>query len=204
MKRLILFGFIVIGIAFYNCGGDNNSNVELKSNKLLGEIPSMIKEANTKIEELESELKKVKTQDDFMKLATELKTYKDEFKNKIEKKVSESNICHKDTPFENLDYAYFTISNVKLDTVYNNGRVQFEFLLKIKETVNEQRYTPFVYFKAVDKDGKDIPKAITVAAGSRLSIKPGDEISAIGVLDAELLEDFAKIKIITKDEYDKK
>ncbi len=204
MRKLILLGFIVISVAFYNCGGDNSSNVEMKSNELLGEIPSMVKDATIKIDELESELEKVETQEDYMKLATELKTYKEEFKDKIAKKVSESNICHKDTPFENLDYADFTISNVKIDTVYNNGRVQFEFLLKIKETVKEQRYTPFIYFKAVDKAGQDIPKAITVAAGSRLSIKPGDDISARGVLDADLLEDFTKIKIITKEEYDKK
>ncbi len=204
MKILIFLGLIVISVVFCNCGGDSNVDVEMKDNELFGELPSMIKEGELKIAELKENLSNAESQDDYMKLNVELKKFKKEFEAELAEKVKDSKICGKTIEFENLDYPDFTIEKAILDTVYSNGAFNFGFVLKMKEDSKMKRYNQIVYFKAVDKAGKDIPKGISVAASLRSNNEPDLEKVAKGSINGSLLEDFAKIKIITKEEYDKK
>lgn len=193
--------FVAAAILFCSCGGNDSS---YKKNDFLGEIPSIVKNNISKVEEKEKDIKECTNMDEAFKLNKELKLLKEENKEKILKYLTSSNICGKDIPFEAIDVELFKLNQVLLDTVFTNGRVQFKFITTIKDEVSPQRFTPLVYFKALDKQGNEIAGGKSVAAGSRLDIKPGATVSATGILEGQLLEDFAKIVQITKEEYDKK
>ncbi len=202
MKTFLFATILTISLFLISCG--DNSNVPSKSNEYLGELPSIIKNNIASEEAKEKELKEATDMNEAFKLDKELKLLKEENKGKIEKYISSANICGKEIPFESINDNLLTLNKVILDTAFSNGRVQFKFITTVNNNVNPQRHTPIIYFKALDKQGVEISGAKSVAAGYRLDIKPGDTVTATGILEGSLLEDFAKIVQITKEEYDKK
>lgn len=151
-----------------NCGGNGNIS---KKNEHLGEIPYIVKDNIEKVEAKEKEIKECTDFDKEFKLKKELKLIKEENRDRIAKYVSSSKIFGKELPFEAINNDIFILDKVIIDTVFeNSGRIQFKFILKIKDEITEQRYTPIIYFKAVDKQGKDIAEAKSVAAGYRSNI----------------------------------
>ena len=70
-----------------------------------------------------------------------------------------------------------------------------------------QGQSDMAYFKAVDKDGKDIVRSKAVLWIHRNGIKAGSQVEiqgGWGIKAVMNMENFAKIIFITKDEYDKK
>ncbi len=65
-----------------------------------------------------------------------------------------------------------------------------------------------IYFKALDKDGKEIEESTTVAVVfNREEMKAGKSIEASATWQSKAIqnmENFAKIQIINKEEYDTK
>lgn len=202
MKAFLFAVIFSISLFLISCG--ENSSVSSKSNEYLGELPSIVKNNIASEEAKEKELKEATDMNEAFKLDKELKLLKEENKGKIIKYISSANICGKEVPFESINNNFLTLNKVILDTAFSNGRVQFKFISAVNSTVNPQRHTPIIYFKALDKKGVEIAGAKSVAAGNRLDIKPGDTVTATGILEGSLLEDFAKIVQITKEEYDKK
>ena len=203
MKTFLFVTILTISLLIISCG--DNVSVPSKSNEYLGELPSIVKNNIASEEAKEKELKKATDMNEAFKLDKELKLLKEENKEKILKYISSAKMFGKEIPFEAIsDNNILTLNKVLLDTAYSNGRVVFKFISTINNDVNPQRHTPIVYFKALDKQGVEISGANSVAAGSRLDINPGDIVNTTGILDANLLEDFAKIVQITKEEYDKK
>ncbi len=202
MKFLKLLGFALFTIAMFivSCDG----GVSTKNNKFLGKVPTINKKYRTKLDKKEKAIEECTKIDEAFKLEKEKKLLKKEQGLKIAEYIKTSAICGKQIPLEVIKGSMFTLNKVMIDTVYSNGRVQFEFDLTINNDVKPQRFTPFVYFKAIDSQGNDIVGAKTVSAGNRSNIKPKSKITTRGILEAYLLEDFAKIIEITAEEYNKK
>lgn len=201
MKKLSVFlGICIVALTFVNC----NQKTQAKNNTYLGELPSIDKSYNLKEEEKEKALEECTDMEKAFKLSKENELLKKEHKTKVKDYIKKLSYKNKEIPFETINNEIFTTNQVIIDTIYGNGRVLFKFKLTTNNNVKKQRFTPFVYFKALNANGEEISGTKTVAAGSRTSIQPNLELTAKGILEAYLLEDFAKIKLITSEEYNNK
>ncbi|MBW7942857.1 MAG: hypothetical protein H3C64_10835 [Candidatus Kuenenia stuttgartiensis] len=174
-----------------SCGG---GSVKIVKNEFLGEVPSLEKGYYDKMQEKEKAIKECTDIKKSFKLSKEKDLLKDEWGAKIKESLT-TNPLTKALPVESLAGVDYTINEIKIDKDIKNEYGNFEKDL-------------LVYFKALDKDGKDIEGSTTVAVVyKREEMKAGKTVEASGTWQTKGLknmENFAKIKIITKDEYDKK
>jgi len=209
MKKLNL-SVIVCSLAILflsSCGG---GAVKTVKNEFLGELPSLEKGYYDKMQEKEKAIKECTDMDKSFKLTKEKELLKDEWSAKI-KECYAANPLTKALPVESLAGAAYTITEVKVDKAVK-GSLSLKFSIKIDKDMKNE-YGGFekdliIYFKALDKDGKDIEGSTTVAVVyKREEMKAGKTVEASGTWQTKGLknmENFAKIKIITKAEYDKK
>lgn len=209
MKNLFqtLAAITVIAFLFTSCGGGAGKTV---SNDYLGEYPSMVKNYEQEIADLEQEAKSNTDLNKAFELAKKIDILKDEYKAKL-KEYAEVFKFEKAVPFEGLAGTKYTVNEVKVKDA-TASYLGFDFAATINEDMIDEYNTIvkdlFLYFKAVDAEGKDIPGAVTVAAISpRTELKKGTQIHLTGGWRPSLVKDFenfAKIKEATKEEYEAK
>lgn len=209
MKNLIstLSALVIITFLFTSCGGGAGKTV---NNDLLGEYPSMVKNYEQKIDDLEKDAKSNTDLNKAFELAKKIENLKDEYKAKL-KEYADGFKFEKPIPFEPLTGTKYTVTEIKVKDA-TPTYLGFDFSSTINDDIkneyNNYEQTFFVYFKALDAEGKDIPGAITVAASSPMTdLKKGTQIHLTGGWRPGVtknFENFAKIKEITKEEYDQK
>lgn len=207
MKKIVTSFLVLTVISFFliGCGGGPS----IKKNEYLGELPSLEKYYYEKTQEMEKKIKDNTDMNAVLKLSKEMEDLKTERKTKIEEYAATKPF--KALPVEAIKREEYTIK----DAVVNNvtyGTLNIKFNIKVNKTVkNEYGATEkwlFVYYKAVDSKGADIPNSKTVATNfSRMDIVEGLDYEAFGTWQTKAtinFEDFAKIVEITKEEYDAK
>ena len=210
MKTKLLFSAIAILTALFisSCGGGSGAGFSSGSNDYLNNLPSIANHYTQEIEAKEKEIHDNTNMENAFKLEKELDLLKEEWATKI-KESSTSNPITKTLPFDALADAPYTINQITVDHA-NKANLAIKFDITINQDIKNDygaiEKTLFIYFLALDKSGNEIPKVISVGVNSnRSELKVG----TAGILTAILtplanLEDFAKIKIITKEEYDQK
>ncbi len=208
--KMIIFGCLAFYIVFLTGCGGSGIGINSVNNEYLNKLPSIAKEYNDKIEAKEKEIHECTDMNDAFKLEKELSLLKEEWEVKIKESNAENPIT-KPLPFEsmaNLPYKVNQIT-VESDKVYKaNMTIKFDVALNqdIKNKWNGFEKYLFIYFLALDQDGKEIPGVISVAMNSgREELKSGFACVVSGQLGPlAKLEHFAKLKLISKEEYDKK
>lgn len=197
---LTLFSFLLIG-----CGGGPS----IKKNEFLGELSSLEKFYYEKTQEQEKKIKDNTDMNAVLKLSKEMDDLKTERKTKIEEYAATNPF--KTLPVQAIERTAYTIK----DAVVNNvtyGTLNIKFNIKVNETIKNEyggiEKWLFVYYKAVDSKGVDIPNSKTVATNfNRMDIVEGLDYEAFGTWQSKAtinFEDFAKIVEITKEEYEAK
>ena len=157
------------------------------------------------------EVKECTDQDKNMKLIKEYKQLIAERDELVDKSLAESLL--KPVPFEPLDNTPYTIKGVKISKGGVGRSLKVIFSVKTNENVTE--YTKgeiiswlYAYYSPIDKDGNVIGNKKYKARNEYKELKPNMEIELLGnwTIDyiGEDMNDFAKIKLITKEEYEAK
>jgi len=199
MATVSLLIFLLTG-----CGG----GMKTSKNEFLGEIPSIQKYYRTKIHEKDKELKECTDLQKAFKLDKEEQQLKEEWDSKITESMK-ANPLAAALPFEPLKDQPYSIEKISVDRVNSMG-LGIKISLKINTDIKFEYKDIWVYYMALDKDGKEIQgtklqSLIKQELGKDL--KAGTEVETTGswtTVVITTMEDFAKIKFITKDEYDKK
>ncbi len=204
-----LFNSLITACAaalIYSCGG-SGGGFSSSSNDYLNYLPSIANNYEQQIEAKKKAIHDNTSIEDAFKLDKELDLLKEEW----DAKIKESNISDpitKPLPFEALPDMPYTINQVTIDKekVYKaNITMNFDVTIKqdIKNEYGNFVKTLFVYYTAMDKSGTLIPGVVSVG----MNMKPEELKAGLKCLvSAQLgplakLEDFAKIKIITNEEY---
>jgi len=205
MKHSIInhFVFLILFLLLISCG-KSESSVE---NEFLGKLPSLEKEFNQKIDEKEKEIKECTDMEDSFKLSKELQLLKDEKETVINDYLN-ANPLNKSLPFETLSETPYTIKDVVINKA-SSGNLNIKFLVTINEDMKNKyggfEKNLFIYYKAQDSKGMDIPKTITVATNFRNEeMKAGLQYEVFGSWmnkSTKNMEDFAKVVEITRDDY---
>jgi hypothetical protein len=196
---------IVAGIFVISCG----KGMKTVKNEFLGEIPSIEKHYAEKVAKKEQDMKESKDIQKAFKLSKEVDELKEEWKQKIEE-AFKAGLPAKSLPFEGLGNTSYSVDMVTVSSI-TKGNISLGFAVTIKEDLkNEWGITVkdlFIYFKAVDKAGNDIEGSKTVAVNmGRTEMIAGATAELSGVWQSKAivnLENFATIKEITKEEYEK-
>lgn len=210
MKRVSFFTLGLFFVIFLiSCGGGSSS----KNNKFFGKVPSMVKDYMTKMNEKEEKAESSTKMEEAFKFAKEAENLKKEMESKVEELVANSSLVGTEIPFQTLsDDSDYEVAKVILDNLSANY-LKLKFTVQIKNDIKNEyggiEKTLFIYFKAVDSKGVDIPQSKTVAVnfGRRTELKANTELEISGGWngsDIAQMENFAKLIEITKEEYDKK
>jgi len=205
MKTKSLLSFCLIGILVLITGCSGSS----KKNEFLGDLPAFTLKYKALLDEKKEEAKKATDMQKAFKYEKEYELLQDEYENAVTKfKEEHKDLLGKTLPFEALHDKSAIITEVITKDVFEFA-FNLEFNLEMKEEVRDLYY--FIYFKAVDSAGKEIPGTKTVASTLRNNdwiFREGQSYKAIGswnmlrqVCD---LADFAKVVEITKEEYNQK
>jgi len=207
MKRVIFrISAIVFSIVYLgSCGGSKTTD-----NEFLGKFPSLEKNYAEKIKAKEEAAKNTKNLNSAFKLSRELDELKQERKTKIEEYLN-ANPLSKPLPLEALDNTPYTINEVLVNAA-SAGNLNLKFDITIDEDIQNQwgfaERNLFVYYKAIDKNGEEVPNSKTVATNFvRMELTKGAQYEAFGSWGSRVignLENFAKVVEITKEEYEGK
>ncbi len=207
MKKSINSILIVclFGVLFSACGG----GMKTVNNEFLGTIPSIEKHYSEKLEKMEQDLKECKDMQKAYKISKEIDLLKDEWKQKTED-AFKAGLPAKSLPFESIGNEAYNVDMVTVNSI-TKGNISLKFTVSILEDLkNEWDITVkdlFIYFKAVDKAGNDIEGSKTVAVNmGRTEMKAGTIAELSGVWQSKAIinmEQFAAVKEITKEEYEK-
>lgn len=208
MKNYIISFFTFITTLFFlnGCGSESSS----VDNEFLGKLPSLEKQYYNEIQEKEKEIKECTDMDDSFTLTKELKLLKEELQGNINEYLT-ANPITSSLPFQGLSETKYTIKDVKVNKA-SAGNLNIKFLVTINEDI-KNKYggmvkNLFIYFKAQDSKGNDIPKTTTVATNFKnQELVAGLEYEVFGTWQNKStrnMEDFAKIIEINRDGYDKR
>jgi hypothetical protein len=199
--------FVVLFLMFIltSCGG----RMKTVQNEFLGTIPSIEKHYVELLKKKEQELKECKDMQKAFAMSKEIDELKEEWKVKIEEAFS-AGFDVASIPFKPLENMPFVVEKASIDNA-SRGNLTVLFSIKLNEDVTNQwgniEHTIILYFKAVDKDGNDIPDSKTVAVNlERLELKAGAQFGITGTWQSKAIinmENFASIVQITKEEYEK-
>ena len=186
-----------------SCGG----GLTTSQNEFLGEIPSLQKYYHAKVDEKNKELKACTDINKAFKLDKEEQLLEQEWETKIAESMK-ANPLTAGLPFEPAKDQLLSVSKVTVSLVNRHG-FQIKLALKPEKDIKFEYKDLWVYYIALDKAGKEIPgtklqSLITRELGK--DIIAGTEVETTGcwtIAALSNMEDFAKIRFITKDEYDK-
>lgn len=203
MKKLSFVSVLFVSaIMMTSCGGSSE-----KENEYLGKLPSIVKNYKNDIDEKEKEAEEATDMEKAFELEKESELLEDEMDKAVEEYVNGNpELINKELPFQALPDTKYSVNKVTVSQL--STRLNLLFSLTIDEDLKNEyggvEKSLFVYFKALDSEGKAIPEAISVATsfGSREPLVAGTNYEAQGSIRIENLEDFAKIVQITKEEYE--
>jgi hypothetical protein len=223
MKKLIIFSVVVI-LTLSNC-----TNLSIKSNQYLGELPSLEKiyseKINSKKKELKEYGKKVREKmnnasksqvEKYIKngeaMQEEINAIANEHKEAVENHLSKKPLINTEIPFDGLENEQYSINKAIIDKAgyaYKlGGYISFNFPLTIKKDIAGQHYHRYekythLYFKALDSHGQIL--SVNSAMNARpVELKKGTNLSVTPTCYHEIanFEAFAKLVQISKAEYD--
>jgi hypothetical protein len=186
-----------------SCGG----GMKTSKNEFLGEIPSIQKYYHAKIDEKDKELKACTDMNKAFKLDKEAELLKQEWDAKIAESLK-TNPLTAPIPFEPLKDQSYTIDKISFSNVNSMG-FGIKLSIKVDTEIKFDNKDIFLYYIAIDKDGKEIQGTKTrslIRQDYGKDLKAGTEVETSGSWPTKAIcnmEDFAKIKFITKDEFDK-
>lgn len=186
-----------------SCGG----GVKTTNNEFLGEIPSIQKYYSAKVEEKTRELKACTDMNKAFKLDKEEQLLEQEWETKISD-CMKANPLTALLPFEQPKDPQFPVTKIAVSTVNRHG-FQIRLSVKFDKDIKFEYKDLCVYYVAVGKDGKDIQGSKLqsyINQGQMKDIKAGTETETTGCWTHSALsnmEDFAKIRFVSKEEYDK-
>jgi cytochrome oxidase Cu insertion factor (SCO1/SenC/PrrC family) len=207
MKNLIqtLSVLTVVAFLFTSCGGGGGKTVK---NDFLGEYPSIVKNYQQKIADLEKDAKTNTDMNKAFEIAKKIENTKDEFKTKLEEYAKNTKL-DKNIPFQPLSGTKYTVNSIKVERI-NDGGLGLAFTTTInddiKDEYNTYERTLFIYIQALSADGQVIPGSTTAAMSTPMAdLKKGLQTKMIcswGSGKTQNFENFASIKEITRAEYD--
>lgn len=204
-KNYFIISAVISAFLLTSCGG----GMKTIKNEFLGEIPSIEKHYAEKTAEKEKELKESKDINKAFKLSKEVDELKEEWKTKVEE-AFKAGLPVKSLPFESMGSKAYSVDMVTVASA-TKSNISLKFSVTVLEDLkNEWDITVkdlFIYFKAVDKSGNDIEGSKTVAVNfGRIEMKAGTKAELTGTWQSKAIinmEQFAAVKEITKDEYEK-
>ena len=202
MKKLIISALAMAVLLLTSCSGGGG----VSNNEFLGEFPSMTKKYQQQINQKEKERKECTDMDEAFKLGKELKLLKDESKEKIQEYIDAKQLKGTELPVNTISGLPYTINKAEINII-KPGKLIIKFTIKINEDIKTSPL--FVYYKALDSKGNEIPGSKTTAMtlpSKKLKTGTVDEASGGGWYSSVIanLEDFGKIQQITKEEFNKK
>ena len=186
------------------CGG----GLKTSKNEFLGEIPSIQRYYYDKTEEKDRELKACTDMEKAFKLDKEKQLLKDEWDSKITERMK-TNPLTTPLPFEPLKDQSWTITGISVNLVNTMG-FECKIAMRILTDIRFEYKDLFLYYKAVDKDGKDIPDTkVRALVRQELGkdLKAGTEMETVGcwtIHGMVNLENFSKVRFITQEEYERR
>jgi len=205
---LLFIAFILSGC---NTNPGSSSGKDYSKNEFLGEVPSINKEFKQKIDEKIVEIKECTDLDKSIKLREEfeqLKATRDEL---IEKSFAECLL--KPVPFEPIENVPYTINGIKISKASDGISLKVTFTVKTTEAVTEYAKKEIIsylyaWYSPIDNKGNVIANKKYLARNERfVDLRPDMEIELVSTWSIGLLDDmgdFAKIRLITKEEYEAK
>ena len=200
MKKLIISALAMAVLLLTSCSGGGG----VSNNEFLGEFPSITKKYQQQIDQKEKEQKECTDMDEAFKLGKELELLKDESKEKIQEYLDAKQLKGTELPVNTISGLPYTINKAEINIV-EPGNLIVKFTIKINEDI--RNYPLFVYYKALDSKGNEIPGSKTTAMTSFVlkdKLKDGTVCEASGGgwrSSIANLEDFGKIQQITKEEF---
>jgi hypothetical protein len=186
-----------------SCGG----GMKTSKNEFLGEIPSIQKYYHAKVDEKSKELKACTDMNKAFKLDKEEQQLEQEWETKIAD-CMKANPLTAGLPFDQPKDQLFPVTRVAVSLVNRHG-FQIKLSIKFDKDIKFEYKDLCLYYVAVGKDGKDIPGTKLqsyINQGQMQDIKAGTETEATGcwtIAALSNMEDFAKIRFVSKDEFDK-
>ena len=213
MKLKSLFVCLLLAaIIFSSCNTnpESSSGKDYTKNEFLGEVPSINKKYKQKIDEKIIEIKECTDHDKSLKLRKEFEQLKVERDNLIEKNFAECLL--KPLPFEPIESVPYTINGIKISKANGGLSLNVTFSVKTTEAVTEYAKKEIIsylyaYYSPIDKDGNVIANKKYVARNEFVQLKPDMEIELVNkwlISNLDDMGDFAKIRLITKEEYEDK
>lgn len=192
-----------------SCGG-SVIGTGYSGNEYLNQLPSIAKDYEIKIAAKEKEIHDCTDMDEAFKLEKELDLLKEDWDAKI-KESHAANPVYKSLPFEELANAPYKVTGLQVeqDKVYkSNVTIKFDITIPrdIKNEYGSFEKNLFIFFQALDKAGNEIPEVISVATNAtRNELKAGSTLVVTGQLGPlAKLGDFAMLRLISREDYDKK
>jgi hypothetical protein len=186
-----------------SCGG----GMKTTKNEFLGEIPSIQKYYSAKVQEKSKELKACTDMNKAFKLDKEEQNLEQEWETKISD-CMKANPLTAAIPFEQPKDQLYPVTRINVSVVNRHG-FQIKLAIKFDKDIKFEFKDFCLYYVGVGKDGKDIPSSKLrsfINQGQTNDIKAGTETETTGCWTHTALsdmEDFAKIRFVSKDEYDK-
>ena len=201
MKKLIISALAMAVLLLTSCSGGGG----VSNNEFLGEFPSMTKNYQQQIDQKEKAVKECTDRDEAFKLGKELNLLKDKSKEKIQEYLDAKQLKGTELPVNTISGLPYTINKAEINIV-KPGKLIVKFTININEDIKTSPL--FVYYKALDSKGNEIPGSKTNAVVLKDKFKTGTvyEASGGGWYSSVIanLEDFGKIQQITKEEFNKK
>lgn len=194
---------IIIGLALFiiSCASSG-----VKENKYLGKIPGLVAKYKTEKQKQEEKIASCKDYTKVRELDDELKALQKKADSELDAYLKEAT-ANKVIPFEGLPDMPYTIESVEINNV-STYTLNLKFNISILKEGYSWMNKLFVYFKAVDSNGSEIPGTKTVAStASRKDPVVGELYQIFGgwtTNDVINLSDFAKVVEISKEEYNAK
>jgi len=201
---LVAFSGLLIFL-LTNCGG---GGMKTSKNEFLGEIPSIQKYYHDKIGEIEKEIKTCTDINKAFKLDKEQQQLKEEWEAKIKESMN-ANPLAAALPSEPINDPSLSVTKISVTNVNTMG-FGIKFAIKINKDIKFDDKDLFIYYQAIDKDGKEIEGTKTKSLIRRdygQELKAGTDVEATGAWSTKAIcamEDFAKIKFISQTEFEKK
>jgi hypothetical protein len=193
---------------FSQCENNSGNSSRNVNNEFLNKIPSTAKNYAEKLEAKEKAIHECTDFNETFKLNKELDLLKEEWTAKI-KEIKNTSPIIKPLLFDELTDAPFQIIKITVDNEnINRNNLKMIFDIEIKNDIKNEfggfEKSLFVYYVAINSQGNPISESCSVATQfKREELKAGLKLQVYGQLSPlENMEDFARLKIITRSEYE--
>ncbi len=203
MTRLVMTLLLAAGVLFIAaCGGGG-----FASNEYLGDLPGMAQSYYEDLESLDEKLENTTSMEKAFKYDKEMDQMEDEADEKLEAYAEEHSF--EPLPYEIIGNTGYTVKEVRVvgaEYCKLELEMDIEFAEEPKSKYGGKVYEFYTYGACYDKEGNLLNGRI-VFSGSNTEdnpFKPGTVVTLKGSqYNLNELVDFANLKLMAKDEYDK-